>query len=77
MIQEAEMNERSKDAEPIDPVIKENKKYLPITYGGYGSGGRPGGPTNLSAGLGGGLFDFFFEKLGIKKKSRKRSEGEE
>jgi hypothetical protein len=71
------MNVRSKDAEPIDPVIKENKEYIPITYGGYGSGGRPGGPTNLSAGLGGGLFDFIFEKLRIKKRPRKRSEGEE
>jgi hypothetical protein len=50
---------------------------LPITYGGFGSGGRPGGPTILSAGLGGGLFDLVFEKLGIKEKSSKGSEGEE
>ncbi len=71
------MNVRSKDAEPVDPVIKEYKKYVPITYGGVGSLSRPGGPSNLGAGLGGGLFDIIFEKLGIKKKSRKRSEGEE
>jgi hypothetical protein len=50
---------------------------VPITYGGVGPLSRPGGPSNLGAGLGGGLFDIIFEKLGIKKKSRKRSEGEE
>jgi hypothetical protein len=69
------MNIHSKDAEPIDPETKEKKKYMPITYGG--SGWRPGAPSSISAGLGGGLFDIIFEKLGIKKKSRKRDEGEE
>jgi hypothetical protein len=71
------MNVRSKDAEPIDPVTKEDKKYLLISYGGPGSGGRPGGPSNISTGLGSNLFDLIFQKLRIKKKSRKRSEGEE
>jgi hypothetical protein len=71
------MHVHSQDAEEIDPVKKEQKKYLPITYGGAGSGGRAGVPTNLPAGLGGGLFDFIFEKLGIKKKKRRRSEGQE
>ena len=71
------MNTQSKDAEPVDPVKRETKKYLPITYGGAGSGGRPNAPSNLSIGLGGGLFDIIFEKLGIKKKKYKRSEGEE
>jgi hypothetical protein len=71
------MNIRSKDAEPLDPEIKEIKKYLPITYGGSGSGGRPNAPTNISIGLGSSLFDMFFEKLGIKKRSRNRSEDKE
>lgn len=71
------MNIRSKDAEPIDPEKKEGKKYLLITYGGPGSGGRPNAPTNLSIGLGGGLFDIIFEKLGIKKRTRNRSEDKE
>jgi hypothetical protein len=77
IIQEAEMNIRSKDGEPVDPVTREAKKYMLISYGGPGSGGRPGGPSSISAGLGSSLFDLIFEKLGIKKKSRKRSVDEE
>jgi hypothetical protein len=69
------MNVRSKDAEPVDPVTRENKKYLQISYGG--SGWRPGAPSGINPGPGGSLFDLIFEKLGIKKKSRKRSEDEE
>ena len=68
------MNIRSKDAEPIDPVIIAPKKYLQITYGGPGSGGRPNSPASISIGLGASLFDLVFEKLGIKKKSRNRLE---
>jgi hypothetical protein len=67
IIQGAEMNIRNKDGEPFDSVTREAKKYMLISYGGPGSGGRPGGPSSISAGLGGSLFDLIFEKLGIRK----------
>jgi hypothetical protein len=71
------MNVRSKYAEDENAVPKEKKKYLPIGYGGPNTGGRGGMPVDGRFGQASGLFDIFFEKLGIKKKSRKRSEGEE
>lgn len=58
------MNIRSKDAEPLDPELKEIKKYFLITYGGPGSGGRPNAPTNISIGLAAACSICFSRSLG-------------
>ena len=71
------MNVRSKYAEDENEVPKEKKKYLPVGYGGPNTGGRAGFSLDGRIGQAGGLFDIIFEKLGIKKKARRRSEGEE
>jgi hypothetical protein len=71
------MNVRSKYAEDENAIPKEKKKYLPVGYGGPNTGGRAGASLDGRFGQAGGLFDMIFEKLGIKKKSRQRSEGEE
>ena len=71
------MNVRSKYAEDENAAPAEKKKYLPVGFGGPNTGGRGGFPLDGRIGQAGGLFEMIFEKLGIKKKSRKRSEGEE
>jgi hypothetical protein len=70
------MNVRSKYAEDENAIPKENKKYLPVGYGGPNTGGRAGASLDGRFGAASGLFDMIFEKLGIKKKSHKRSEDE-
>jgi hypothetical protein len=70
------MNLQSKYAEDKKPETKK-KKYLPIGYGGPNTGGRGGFPVDGRFGQEAGLFDIFFEFLGIKKKSRKHSEGDD
>ena len=71
------MNVRSKYAEDENAVPKEKKTYLAVGYGGPNTGGRGGAPVDGRIGQAAGWFDVIFEKLGIKKKSRNRSEGEE
>ena len=71
------MNVRIKDAEDDDALPKEKKTYLPVGFGGPNSGGRGGASLDGRFGQAGGLFDIIFEKLGIKKKPRRHSEGEE
>jgi hypothetical protein len=68
------MSVHSKYAEDENAIPKEKKKYLPVGYGGSNTGGRAGASLDGRFGAAGGLFDILFEKLGIKKKSRKRSE---
>jgi hypothetical protein len=71
------MNVRSKFAEDENAVHAEKKKYLSVGFGGPNTGGRSGASLDGRFGQAGGLFDMIFEKLGIKKKSRRRSEDEE
>jgi hypothetical protein len=70
------MNVRSKDAEAEDSIPKEKKSYLPVGYGGPNTGGRAGFPVDGRFGQESGLFDKFFEILGIKKKAHRRHEDE-
>ena len=71
------MNVHSKYAEGENAVHAEKQKYLSVGFGGPNTGGRAGFPLDGRIGQASGLFDMIFEKLGIKKKSRTRSEGEE
>ena len=71
------MNVKSKYDTEGEEVREPKKKYLWLGYGqsnqtgGGGRGRMMGGVWDIHT------FDFIFEKLGLKKKNRKRSEGEE
>ena len=60
-------------------VKEEPKQYMFLGYGNYNNygGGPPGRMMDAGLARSPQLFDLFFEALGIKKKTRRRSEGEE
>jgi len=67
------MNIRSRSDEEEEAETDQKKKYLPIGYGGPNTGERGGFPVDGRYGQEGGMFDIFFEFLGIKRGSRKHS----
>jgi hypothetical protein len=70
------MNVKSKfdtSDEPKEP----KKKYLWLGYGNTNQGGRDTRGSMSAVVWDPHTFDVIFEKLGLKKKKRKRSEGEE
>ena len=71
------MNPKSKFDQDVPEALEPQKKFMFMGYGAYGPRGGPGVFD------GGGMirsprfFDAIFEKLGLLKKPRHRSEGEE
>jgi hypothetical protein len=72
------MNIKSKFDQQESENKEPKKKYMFLGYGGYnarGQGGPPGGEGGLIRSP--HFFDSIFEMIGLKKKSRQRSEVEE
>lgn len=77
------MNVHSKYDTDESEIKPQKPRYLKIGYGGPNTGGRSGFGVDGALGVqvqlpaAPGLFDSIFEVLGVKKKKRRRSEGDE